>query len=403
VPDFDHDEQLLINAFAGFRDEVSTHVKPAGTAAARATVRHRNRVRTTAAGGLAALAVAVPAVAYAASGGESNGPPVVPGDSPTVVATTTSAPAAPTSAASTGTTVAAPDGRIAKADLNNATINVPAWVEEYSGLCPHGKIKFSGGKNGDQGAMQLEGDPVYLDVDHDGAQETVILLSCNPQGADYQVLALDRDTAGKIVTLGKVVGSAGMPGDQGKDIETIWGIEAGQDGQVRVDVGEFRPCCGTVQASQHQWRTYGWNGTAFTQTAGPTTFGPNPKVTDLTVTAEKLTMTATGSGAWEGTFTVTVHNNASFATPGKVEVLAQFGSSMKTVSVGTCSDPEQASCLIGTLPAGGSKTVTVKVHADSRPQPTASGTVYAYAVTDGNGTYPSRHDTQGLAVEIVTA
>ncbi|MER7279818.1 hypothetical protein ABT369_35800 [Dactylosporangium sp. NPDC000244] len=87
-------------------------------------------------------------------------------------------------------------------------------------------MKFSGGNGGAHPPLKLEGDPAYVDVDHDGAQETIMLLSCSPQGSDYKVLAFDRDATGKIVTLGQVVGSAGSEGKQGADIETIWAVQA---------------------------------------------------------------------------------------------------------------------------------------------------------------------------------
>jgi hypothetical protein len=99
--------------------------------------------------------------------------------------------------------------------------------------------------------------------------EAIQLISCSPQGSDYQVLAFDQDASGRVVTLGQVVASAGSQGREGVDIMTIWGIATGDNGRVRVDVGEYRPCCAAAQASQHQWRAYGWNGRTFTQTADP--------------------------------------------------------------------------------------------------------------------------------------
>jgi hypothetical protein len=176
-------------------------------------------------------------------------------------------------------------------------------------------VKFTGGKGKDKDAghyeIALQGDPVYADVDRDGAQETVMLVVCSPQGDDYQVVALDRDAAGKIVSLGRVVGSAGNLGKEGHDIETIWAVRAGDDGQVQVDVGEYRPCCDAIQASQHQWRTYGWDGERFAQTGGPTSFGPNPKVTDLVVHPDTVHMTRQADGSWKGTLRVTVHNGGA--------------------------------------------------------------------------------------------
>ncbi|GAA2363361.1 hypothetical protein [Dactylosporangium salmoneum] len=400
MPDFDHDDQLLTNAFAGFRDEVTPYVKPAGTAAARATVQHRHKVRAVAASGLAALAIAVPVVAYAAGGAKSNGPPAVPADSPSVVVTTTS-PAAPSPDAST--TPAAPDGRITKADLGNATFNIPAWPKGFDDGCAKGSVKFASGKASTDSSTRIQGDPVYIDVDHDGAQETVVIVSCSPQGTDYKVLALDRDAQGKIVTLGQVVGSAGSEGQEGKDIETIWGVEAGDNGQVRVDVGEYRPCCDMTQSSQHQWRMYGWNGSAFTQTGGPTAFGPNPNVTDLTVSAEKLTMVATGATAWEGTFKLTIHNAGQFATPGKVEINLIINQTWTVLSTTDCKvQTGNTACQVSSIPAGGSKVVTIKLSAQTQPQ-LSECTVYVYAVNDQHGVYRSLKDPASTKVQVVQA
>ncbi|GAA3232758.1 hypothetical protein ACFO1B_21180 [Dactylosporangium siamense] len=388
MPDF-ADDDLLTSAFADFNSEASTYVKPAGTTAARATVQHRRKVRTIAASTLAALAIATPMAAYAASGSDSNGPPATPGGSPSVVQTT---PAAPTTEASA--TPSAPDGRISKADLGNATLSIPSWPKGFAESCPHGSVKFSNGK---AGALKLQGEPAYVDVDHDGAQETVMLLACSPQGDDFKVLTFDRDTTGTIVTLGQVVGSAGNEGKQGTDIETIWEVQAGDDGQVKVDVGEYRPCCGAAQASQHQWRTYGWNGTAFTQTGGPTTFGPSPYVTDLTPTADKLTMTATGSGTWQGTLKVTVRNNAQFATPGKLRVALGLPDTWTIQVVSGCTiqpDVLPVACLGGSIPAGGTKVLTFKVTAPAAPEQ-AERSLWASAQDDKGADYPARDEKPG--------
>ncbi|GAB3868102.1 hypothetical protein [Dactylosporangium cerinum] len=398
MPDFT-DDDLLTSAFADFSNEASTYVKPAGTTAARATVQHRRKVRTIAASTLAALAIATPVAAYAAGGGESNGPPATPGDSPSVVQTTTP-PASPTTEASA--TPSAPDGRISKTDLGKATLSIPSWPKGFAAGCPHGSVKFNGGKAGDTGSLKLQGDPVYIDVDHDGAQETVMLLSCSPQGDDFKVLAFDRDASGKIVTLGQVVGSAGNEGRQGVDIETIWEVQAGDNGQVRVDVGEYRPCCDNAQASQHQWRTYGWNGTAFTQTGGPTTFGPSPYVTELTSTADKLTMTATGSGTWQGTVKVTVHNNSQFATPGKLRVGLGLPLAWTVQVVSGCTiapEDQPGACLSGSIPAGGTKVFTFKVTSPTAPELTESS-VYASAQDDKGASYPG-HDQKPGKFQIV--
>jgi hypothetical protein len=387
----DFDDHLLASAFADFRDEVAPQVKPAGTARARDTVHRRHRARMIAATTLAALVVAVPVVAYAASGDDSHGPPAVTGDSPSATSSEGATPPEP-SASPSGTVSAPPDGRISRAVLNQATLVIPAWPKGFDADCPTGTVKFTDGKAG-RGIQALLGDPVYVDVDHDGAQETVVLVSCSPQGSDYQVVALDRDATGKVVTVGKVVGSAGSTGKEGSDIMTIWAIEAGDNGQVRVDVGEYRPCCSAAQASQHQWRTYGWNGDRFTQTGGPTAFGPNPNVTDLSITADRLTMTRQGDGSWAGTLRVSIHNAAGFATPGRLWFALSIDASWQAQPGTECRftpDEKPLSCTLPSLGARGDRVLTIRLTAPAGPL-TTQCTVYINAITaDGTAGYPDR-------------
>lgn len=396
----DFDDQRLAGAFAGFRDEVAPQVKPAGTAAAHETVRHRRRMRLIAATTLAALVVATPISAYAAFGGESHGPPAAAGVSSS--APTGDSPSAPSagltdpaslepSAPATDNVPAAPDGRISAADLGKATLNIPAWPNGFDDSCPTGAVKFTGGKAGN-GIEALQGDPVYVDVDHDGAQETIVLVSCSPQGSDYEVVALDRDTTGRIVTIGEVVGSAGNTGKEGSDIMTIWAVQAGDNGQVRVDVGEYRPCCEAAQASQHQWRAYGWNGNRFSQTGGPTTFGANPKVTDLTVTADRLTMTRQSDGSWAGTLRVTIHNAATFVTPGNLRFALSIDESWQARPGTECSFTPGESPLACTLPglgAGANRVLTIQLTAPAGPLNSRCN-VYAGAVDATGAGYPDR-------------
>jgi hypothetical protein len=400
----DFDERLVAGVFADFREEVATYVKPAGIAAARETVHHRHRVRMIAATALAALVVAAPVVAYAASSGHSHGPPAVTGGTPSATSSRGVDQASPApSAPSTGTAPAPPDGRISKAELGNATLDIPAWPRGFAESCPTGGVKFTDGK-AKHGIEALQGDPVYVDVDHDGAWETVVLISCSPQGTDYQVLALDRDTSGNVVTLGKVVGSAGNTGKEGSDIMTIWAIDAADNGQVRVDVGEYRPCCEAAQASQHQWRTYGWNGNRFTQTGGPTAFGPNPNVTDLVITADRLSMTRQGDGSWAGTLRVTIHNAAKFATPGTMRFALDIDAGWQAQPGGDCRfTPGESplSCGIPSLGVGANRVLTIQLAAPAGPLSTRCA-VSAYAVDAKGAGYPDRRlDGASATVQVI--
>lgn len=384
MSDFERDPgvtSLLMTA----GDEATRFVRPDGVGAVVSTVRHRRRTRAATLVAAALVLLGGPATAVALTAGHHDAGPAGPPSASASASMSTSPSAAPPPSASSGPP--APDGRISLDQLRNATITVPAWRSGDDG-CPSGRITLSGGTSGRSGVERLQGTPVYVDVDHDGAQETVILLSCNPQWVDYQVLALDRDTSGAIVTLGRVVASG--TGKVGVDISTIWGIAAGDNGQVRVDVGEFRPCCDEAQASQHQWRTYGWNGTAFTQTGGPTAFGPNPLVSDLVVTASPLTMVKQPDGSYQGVLHLTVHNAAQFTTPGQLQIMVTTPDNWaaQQVAGSVCRPDINKTCGLPALAAGASRTIDVKLTAAaSGTQPVA---VYPLILAPTGGFYPDR-------------
>jgi hypothetical protein len=362
MSEFEQDPQvagLLLSA----ADEAATYIRPRGVDTVVRTVRRR-RATTMGAAAVVLAAVVTPLTVLGLTGRHAPNTPT--GNDPS-----TSASASPSDSASSSLSgPAGPDGRIPADQLRNSTLNIPAWPNGFADSCPTGPVKFTGGKAGQDGRESLQGDPVYVDADRDGAAETVILVACGTQGTDYQVVALDREATGKIVTLGRVVGSAGNTGKAGSDIMTIWAIEPGDNGQVRVDVGEYRPCCEAVQASQHQWRVYGWNGSRFTQTGGPTAFGPNPNVTDLVITADSLTMTRQDDGSWAGTLRVTIHNAASFTTPGSLRFYLGIDATWQAQPGPECRfTPGETplNCSLPSLAAGASKVLTVRLHAPAGP------------------------------------
>jgi hypothetical protein len=358
-------------------DEAANHIQPRGVDAVVRTVRRRRTVGVTA---LVLVAIFAPVAVLGLINRPAPDPP------------TGNPPSSVTPQPSDSLSSSAPDGRIPAEQMRNATLEIPAWPKGFADICPTGPVTFTDGKAGDNDIEALQGDPVYVDVDHDGALETVVLVSCSPQGYDYQVLALGRDTTGKVVTFGKVVGSAGNTGTEGTDIMTIWAIEAGDNGQVRVDVGEYRPCCSQAQASQHQWRTYGWNGSGFTQTGGPTAFGPNPNVTDLVITADKLIMARQGDGSWTGTLRVTIHNAAAFATPGSLRLSLGVDSTWQAQSSTECGFTPGEVPLMCTLPgigAGADRVLAIQLTAPAGPLGTRC-TVFASAADANGAVYPDR-------------
>ncbi|GGM41171.1 hypothetical protein ACFFX1_18305 [Dactylosporangium sucinum] len=316
----DLDDQLLAAAFADFRNEVAPYVRPAGTESAHATVRHRRRVRATVATTLAALAIAAPVGAYAAAGGDSHGPPVQPADSVTAAVSGAPSPS-PTPSSSPSASVSPPapaDNRIPRAELDKATLDVPDWASDaiVTG-CVSGPVKFSGGAHFIRDSVHIYLDQVeYVDLDGDGGRETVIRMSCGDQTTTFQVVAFARADDGGIRTLGQVVRQTG-------EIRTICGLRAGTDGAVEAQVGDYATPLRCFEPGPHvqfQWRAYSWDGARFAQSGGPTSFPPNPKVTDLAVAATDLAFRRAEGGGLAASMTVTVRNDGAFRLPYRVSL-----------------------------------------------------------------------------------
>ena len=323
-------------------DEAARHIRPRGADDVVRTVRARRNRTVGAAAVLVLVAILTPLAVFGLPGRPNPGPPA--GNHPSA------SPSRP----------AAPDGRIPVDRLRNATLRIPAWPAGVSPNCPAGAVRFT---DGTKGMINLQGEPIYADVDHDGAQETVVVVLCTVQRADYQVLALDRSGAGKIVTLGRVVGTAGR--DE-SDVMRIWDIAAADDGQVRVDVGDYRQS----PASQHQWRTYGWDGKRFTQTTGPAAFGLNTKVTDLNIAADPLTMTKQGDGSWAGTLRVTIHNSSAYYTAGDLWFSLRVGAGWSAAPDDGCRFAPGESPLTCTMPRlgdGADRVLTLRLTAPAGP------------------------------------
>jgi hypothetical protein len=402
MSDFDRDPRVdrLLHDVGS---TVAGYLDPPGANAVYARVRQRRRNRVMAVGALAVALLAGPAVGVALASGERSGPPAG-GSSPSQTASAAapspsdSASPSPSPSASTSPTPAAPDGRISLRDLKRAKLDLPPWPATAEPGCERGS------------GVEIVGEPVYTDVDHDGAKETAAWLRCHSAG-EYKiskVTVFDRDAAGKVVTLGQVLETA-TGGDDGVVIRKVWQIQATDDGQLRVDVGDYYPCCSTAaDLPQHQWRTYGWDGRRFVQTGGPTKFGPNPKVIDVRVTAGDLVMTETAAGSWRGTLTVKVDNLGPFAAP--VRVLVNGRNQFRATGTGTGWDrcigvPDgtaefSAVCEAGTMRAGASQTLSLTFTSGSKPSGALG--VAAFHETDDGG-YPDLHyDDNGVEVAVTT-
>jgi hypothetical protein len=211
--------------------------------------------------------------------------------------------------ASAPTPAPAPDGRIPRDSLLNATFLVPPWpADNLTG--PSGWLTFHDGEvivpPDDQFDFErhiLVGGVTYGDVDRDGAEETIVEIDCVVQGGSQQLVALDRDTVGNVVTMGTVVATTG-------EVRVIdsGSVRVNSGGAVEARVADFQACCGDETPQIWQVREYGWNGQQFRQVSGPTEFPPNPSVTDTSVTAGDLVFGPPTGGIRRGTLTVTVRH-----------------------------------------------------------------------------------------------
>ncbi|MEU8088549.1 hypothetical protein AB0B57_33650 [Micromonospora sp. NPDC049101] len=295
----------LAEEFARYRRTVLEEVEVPGPAAVRRTVRGRGRRRWVATTGTALALFGGSALGYAAMNGPDHRPGPVeptPTNSP---APTPSGPQSPTlspSAPSGSPTPGVPDGRFSRSQLLGASVTLPAWRAGRG--CPTSGVRISGeNREGVNWLVALD----HGDVDGDGAVETVALVQCAlGTGGPMQVVAFDRDEAGKVVTLGRVVATTiDKP-------QWLFALDVVDDGTVRVQVGDIAPGGGwNAKWSQRQWRGYRWKDGAFTQVSGPTSFGPNPNLADVSVTTGDLVLRVADDGSRTGTATVRIRNRGT--------------------------------------------------------------------------------------------
>ncbi|MFU8851144.1 hypothetical protein ACNAW0_09205 [Micromonospora sp. SL1-18] len=351
----EHDETLVSGEFAAFRTAYAPAVYPAGPDTVRRTVRRRRRRAALATAVVVAFAVAIPVAANAILG--RTGPPSVPAETadpaPSVTAPSPTPSATPSVASPTP---GAPDGRISRAQLLAARVDLPSWPSYVPKTCTTDNVRLREPHH--DYLPQLQGDLRYGDLDGDGATETVALVACRyGEALAKQVVAFDRDEQERIITMGRVIGTR-----EGMADITDFTVEA--DGRVRVQVADIQPCCDTPEWwAQKQWRAYTWADTRFVQTAGPTKFA-SLRLTDLTLTAGDLVLgSADASGRRTGSVSVTVVNKGPVDVP-----RLGFGN---LFTIGERSDgdlsqcrmvPESGSdaCLLDGLRAGGNRTYTFR-------------------------------------------
>ncbi|GAA2607860.1 hypothetical protein [Paractinoplanes durhamensis] len=287
-------------------------------------VNHRRAWRYVLVAAVTVLVLLLPVAAYLILRDDDGGAPA-PGDAaPSAVpvpsvSTSSSVPSSP------ATTV--PDGRISLETLKNSTLTIPAWpADNVQG--PSGRLRFRDGvvRISAPGPAEQGRPPtgteivllgaVYGDVDRDGATETVAEFVCAIEGGSKQLVAFDRDSAGHIVTVGRVVATTG----EIRDLQD-GSVRVGAGGVITVRLGDYQRCCDDQTPQLWQERGYQRSGDRFVQVSGPTRMGANPHVTETSVTAGELVLGPVTGGYRYGTTTVTVRHG--WGTPPR-QILLHF-------------------------------------------------------------------------------
>jgi hypothetical protein len=363
MPEF-QERDPVDGLFADVSEAVAGYLRPTGVEMIYETVRRRRRNRLVAAGVLGLALVLGPAAGLALAHGPDDGKPPV-ADRTTAPPTPSPGPPTPPPTPSATATPAGGTGRISLSQLSRARLDIPAWPEGTDCVRDRVRIGDPASSTGPLHATFV-GSPVYVDVDGDGDDETAVLIECRPQWADHKVMVFERDGDGTIVTVGQVVATGATAADA--TIKRIWAIRSAPDGDIGVDVGDYAPCCLTKpDLPQHQWRTFGWTGNGFTQTGGPTAFGPNPKVVDLVTTARAPTMTRQADGTYAGTVEVKIRNDGPTRATVNLILTGDYGLSATVRGRAGCrfGPLENGSyiCAVGQLAVGATRTLRVDLTA----------------------------------------
>jgi hypothetical protein len=375
VTDLDHDP--LEGAFDDLRGQVAPFVRPAGASRTRETVRTRKRNHTIVLSVLAVLVIAVPAAITATLIGDPHR-------------------TQPSSVLSLG-------------DLNRAKLDVPAWPSDKTAKgCPEGVVQFTPMIDTSKTRPVDHVDTViYADVNNDGRKETIAWITCLSPTKFHtnQVVAFDRDKKGTIRTLGRVVARTG-------GIADLCYLRNGPGNTVEVMVNAYSTQCWQQIAGQwqpayvtQQWRTFSWNGKAFVQSGGPTSFPSNPYVADLAISNSDLILTRQADGHYHGSMTVTVRNHGPGSVP--FVTMTWVTSDMHaTVSEGfrAESDPYgggmAAIRINGTvIPAGATRTATLTFDAAKRDDAFDFDPGSNVASPGGYGDPNTTNDQVGLTIK----
>ena len=345
----DVDTRIIDDAVEEFRAGTMPTLKPAGLAPVRAIVRRRRQARTVAVAALAAVLGVLSVAAGLQIDRRHQGPPFTgPSRATATPRPTASSPAGhipdlavvPSAQPSGCTRIR--DGRT---DVCNATLDIPAWAEAPD--CPSGRIGFTAGiPTATPMAGQLSMSTVgSVDVDHDGAPDTIAIVTCNLQV--YQVHTQVLAFRGDGTLLGRVVATGGP-------ITDILDVMVLANGSIGVEVSNDAGTHGWPYfVTTLQWRTYGWTGRGFTQTAGSTSFTANPSSADLSLSVGPIVFGTPRNGVRQASVSITVRNKGS-RPAAKLSLFLFFAKATVSgtgVTQATFTTLGQV-CSVGTLDAG---------------------------------------------------
>jgi hypothetical protein len=277
----EHDT-ILAGAFAGFVATAPTRSR-LDTTNLRQRLRRRRQVQAAGVAVVAALAVATPVAANTAVTRR----PVLP-----IIKVTR---------------------LITMDEVLETPLEVPAWGwgKEKCPLTGRQHVVQANPSAADSEAAQVVAVRfVWANLDNYPQTEAAVLLQCRVGRAvvTAQVIALDRDKSGAIVTVGQIIASTDA-------VRGIWDIaEHGRRG-LYADVSDTISCCAIPKELEiHQQRAYGWDGQRFALIGEPAEFKQRADLTDLDVTASELALGPPMYGQREGAMSVTVHNRSARAS-----------------------------------------------------------------------------------------
>jgi hypothetical protein len=254
-PQFD---RTVLPALLSFRDGQAGFVAPS-VASVQARARGRERVRLAVAASAVGVVLMAAGLMFAMQP-RRDGSPLPPADSPT--ASTAPASPSPSVSPSPSESPAPPLPDIATTRWSSATVLFPPAVKPYD-QCPAGLVTFGSGRvvvRGKVVAPQHSNALAYGDLDGDGRPEAAFPIHCENDSPDESgdgsghLIVVTQRADGSLATLA-------FAGPIGQNTQ-----------KLRISGGRLILTVEQRQGVLVQERTYRWNGTAFEQIAGPTSF-----------------------------------------------------------------------------------------------------------------------------------